>query len=769
MRQFLIANYKYDPGSYEGYNYRTQSDKITARIDWNINSKNTLTLKYNYLKSFADIAASNSGAPNGNRQPGNFGLPFSGSGYTINNNFNIFIGELNTRFSNKASNKFQIGYTALRDFRTTLGSGDFPLVDILNAQGQTLTSFGYEPFTYNNVLNSNIFQVSDIFTYYLGKHEITAGTQNYVKSFTNGFAPNFEGAYVFNSLSDFYTNKAPRAYALQYSLTPDGSFPFAEVGVTEIGVFLQDKWRIKDNLTLSYGVRVDAPIFKNAFESNPTASMLSFRDSMRYDVGVAPNTNPVFSPRLGLNWDVFGNHKTQFRFGTGLFSGPPPFVWISNQASNNGVQFGSVSYTTTTPVNPALLPINNGISAFSPDINKYRPAAGAANTSYNLVFTDKNFKYPTVFKTTFGIDHKLFWDIVGSVEYNYSRDINAVNFENVNLPSTGTRFPGSDNRIRYSSQQINNGGTTPTESNPRITNAILMKNYTEGYSHVLTFQAQKSAKNYFVSAAYTYSVAKSLNDGGSIAASNWRDRPVSGDPNAPELGYSNYYQPHRVIAQAYYRFEYAKHFATSFGFVFDAATAGVGSYTYQGDVNNDGTGGNNDLIYVPKDINDIVLVPVNTGGGTVTDTRTATQQWNQLNAFINQDPYLSNRRGQVVERNAAVLPWYKHLDFNVTQDLYLQTGRFAKSRHTLRLSLDVINVGNLLNTNWGVAKQFTNLNVLKYEGTVPATATVNPGKPRYSFVYQDAANQIPYTQSYVDNTSIFSRWQMQIGLRYLFN
>ena len=762
LHDFLVSKYGYDPGNYQGYNYRTQSDKITARIDWNINQQNTFTVKYNYLKSFADIAGSNSGAPNGNRQPGNFGLPFSGSGYTINNNFNIFIAELNTRFSNKASNKFQIGYTALRDFRKSLGGSDFPLVDILNPQGQTLTSFGYEPFTYNNVLNSDIFQVSDIFTYYLGKHEITAGTQNYVKNFKNGFAPNYEGAYVFNSLADFYNNKAPKSYALQYALTPGGDFPFAKVGVTELGVFIQDKWRVKDNLTLNYGVRVDAPLFNNSFTANPNVANISFRDSLKYDVGQKPNTNPVFSPRLGLNWDVFGNHKTQFRFGTGLFSGPPPFVWVSNQASNNGVQFGSFSYTTAAQITANKI-------VFNPDINAYRPAAGASNTSYNLVFTDKNFKYPTVFKTTFGIDQKLIWDIVGSVEYNYSRDINAVNFENVNLPRTGAALPGSDNRIRYASTQINNGGTTPSEGNPRITNAILMKNYTEGYSHVLTGQLQKSSRNYYVSAAYTYSVAKSLNDGGSIAASNWRDRPVSGDPNAPELGYSNFYQPHRVIAQASYRMEYAKHFATSIGFVFDAAPAGVGSYTYQGDVNNDGTGGNNDLIYVPKDINDIVLVPVNTGGGTITDTRTVAQEWNQLNYFITQDPYLSNHRGQIAERNAAVLPWYKHLDFNLTQDIYMKTGRFTKSKHTLRLSLDIINVGNALNTNWGVAKQFNNLNFLKYEGLVPATAAVNAGKPRYSFVYQDAANQIPYTQSYVDNTAIFSRWQAQIGIRYLFN
>src|SRR5215470_15152798 len=383
LKNFLISKYGYDPGVYQNYNYETHSDKITARLDYNINSKHTLTIKYNYLKSHKDQPASNSGAV-GSRQPSNTGLPFSGNGYTINNNFNIFIGEINSRFSSKLSNKFQVGYSALRDFRASLASGDFPLTDILNGQGATYTSFGYEPFTYNNLLNTDIFQVSDIFSYYSGKHELTFGTQDYKKSFKNGFSPNYEGLFIFNSMTDFYNsaNNAAansRTYLLSYSLSKDGSFPFALIGATEIGVFGQDKWRLKDNLTLTYGLRVDVPIFESKFESNPYVPDLTFRDGKHYDVGQKPGTNPLISPRLGFNWDALKDHKTQVRGGIGSFSGPPPFVWISNQASNNGVQFGSVSTSNV---------------AFKSDINAYRPSSGSVNTSYNLVLTDKDFKYP---------------------------------------------------------------------------------------------------------------------------------------------------------------------------------------------------------------------------------------------------------------------------------------------------------------------------------------------------------------------------------------
>lgn len=772
LKEFLMSKYGYDPGVYENYSYRTNSDKLTVRLDFNINKKNTLTLKYNYLKSLRDVAASNSGAI-GSRQPSNTGLPFSGTGYSINNNFNIFIAELNSRFSSKMNNKFQVGYSALRDFRSSLASGDFPLVDILNGAGVTYTSFGYEPFTYNNLLNTDIFQASDNFTYYAGKHELNVGIQYYKKDFQNGFAPNYEGLFIFNSLTDFYNSANngaanARTYLLQYSLTKDNSFPFALIGAQEIGFYAQDKWRLKDNFTLTYGFRVDVPIFDNKFESNPNVPGLTFRDGMHYDVGQAPSTNPLISPRLGFNWDVFSNQNTQIRGGLGSFSGPPPFVWISNQASNNGVQFGSFSRSNV---------------AFSPNINEYRPATGAVNTAYNLVLTDENFKYPQVLKASIAVDQKLPANIVATVEYSYSKDINAVNFENVNLPSTGTALAGPDNRIRYSGTKIYGGAGGESVTNPNITNAILMKNYSEGYGHVLTFQLQKTTKNLYTSVAYTYSDVMTLNDGGSIAASMWRDRPVKDDPNAPELGRPNFYQPHRVIAQASYRIEYGKNYATSIGLVFEAAPSptsnvfpltGVGSYTYSGDLNNDGTGGNNDLMYIPANQSEIVLVPVNTGGGTITDTRTPAQIWNQLNNFINQDPYLSKHRGEIAERNAVVMPYFKRLDLNVTQDLSVKTG---KQKHTLRVSFDIINIGNFLNKNWGLTKTFSTpfntsqnaASFLRYEGVVTAAGDPNVGKPRFSFPYQDAANEIPFTSSFIESTNIYSRWQGQIGIRYIFN
>ena len=306
LKNFLTSKYGYDPGDYQGYSYRTQSDKLTVKLDWNINSRNTFTLKYNYFKSFREIQASNSGSINSvnGRTAGPTAMPFYGSGYAQNNNFNIVIGELNTRISNKISNKLQFGYSALRDFRSYLSPQIFPLVDILDGSGNPFTSFGNEQYSFGNRLSTNITQLSDIFTMYQGSHEFTFGTQNFYKTYTNGFSPSFQGVYRFNSLADFYAStngiKKPLRYDLSYSLTKDGSFPFATPAALEAGFFAQDKWRLRSNFTLTYGLRLDMPFFKAEFTSNSNVPALTFRDGLHVDVGLKPKTTPLFSPGLVL-------------------------------------------------------------------------------------------------------------------------------------------------------------------------------------------------------------------------------------------------------------------------------------------------------------------------------------------------------------------------------------------------------------------------------------------------------------------------------------
>ncbi len=755
---FLKTKFGYDPGAFQGYSFQTNSDKITAKLDWNINSKNSLTLKYNYLKSSADQFASGSRPGSGQvtgGQPGTSSMPFFGSGYVINNNFNIFIGELNTRFNNKLSNKLQVGYTALRDFRSPhSNSTTFPLVDILN-NGNIYTSFGYEMYTYNNVLSTDVYQVSDILTWYKGSHEITVGTQDYYRKYQNAFAPGYQGVYQFNSLTDFYNSvnnglANAKSYYLQYSALPNNDFPWAYAGSTELSAFVQDKWRVKPNLTITYGLRADHTIYKQSMTDNPYFDALQFKNGQTYNIGQAPMNSTVLSPRAGFNWNPNGDKSLQIRGGAGVFMGPPPFVWISNQASNNGIQFGSFTVAG---------------KAFNVNPDTYRPTAGAPNTSYSTALVASNFKYPTVFKSNLAIDKKFSNDLVATLEGTYSKDINAVYYSNINLnESNGFALGGVDTRTRFLTSVANTNkyyyGTTLT--NPNIGNAILMDNTSKGFVYTVTAKIQKSTRNLSTGLAYTYSKSKNAAEGGSTASSLWSAAAVSNqDPNAANLGYSSYYQPHRLIGNLSYRIEESKNLATSFGMIYELTTAGTTSYVYNGDLNGDGNSGN-DLIYIPRDATEINLVKVGSGGlgtTTSTDVRTTTQIWSQLDAFLSSSTYLNTHRGQYAERNGALNPFFSKLDLNVTQDISVKTG---KEKHVIRLSLDLINAGNLLNRDWGMLKLSTVSNFLKYEGLSADGKT-----PSYSFPFLTSTT--PFTSAYTNNTGISSRWQMQFGIKYLFN
>ncbi|MDF2430455.1 MAG: hypothetical protein JWP44_86 [Mucilaginibacter sp.] len=770
----LQTKYGYNPGPYQGYNYDTHSDKLTVKIDWNIDKNNTLSAKYFYLKSYGDHPASNSnsGITNfGSRAPGTNTLPFYGSGYRINNNFNIGIIELDTRISSNMSNRLTAGYSALRDFRSSLGTGTIPLVDIGNgttdASGNiitpsnaTLTSFGYELFTAGNLLYTNIGQFSDDFTIYLGKHEITIGTSDQIQSYTNGFAPNYNGVYVFNSASDFINGLPAQTYATRFSALPDGSFPYAKIKAGIYSLYAQDKFNPTDNLKITYGLRADYDAFPTALAQNANVNALTFQQGIQVDPSKLPKNRIQLSPRLGFNWDVNGDQQTQVRGGTGLFAGTVPFVWISNQASNNGLLFGSYSISKGAAANT---PVQNAQLVFNPNVNANRPAPGqgAANTSYELDVTDPNLKYPKIFRSNLAIDQRFPGGVVGTIEASYTKDINAIYHQNLVLSDSYTTFPGVEGQIRYTSKNTTPAASVATAANPAITGLYYMTNTNKGYSYFVTGQLQKNFTNgLYFNAAYTHSGAKDVNDGGSTASTIWSSRYVAGNPNGDNLSNSSYVQPNRIIASAIYKKEYWKHTSTSIGVIFESANNGAVSYITNGDPNNDGA--TNDLMYIPRNQGDIELVK-----DFATDPRTPAQIWNQLNSFINQDAYLAAHKGQYAQRNGVILPYFQRFDLHLAQDFFVKSGNV---KNTIEISVDIINVGNLINRNWGLYQNSFNgfasgsTTVLSYKGIDPAT-----GRAMYSFPYLDKNNLIPVTKSFINDSSQGSRYQAQIGLRYIFN
>lgn len=819
---FLKDKYGYDSGPYENYQLNQNSDKITAKIDWNVNAKNTFSIKYNYLKAYRDATPSGSGTPSpvGGRSLSQNTVPFLSSYYRIHNNVQSVIGELNSSVNSRISNQFQAGYTAQRDSRESLGGNPFPFVDIRNTDatsnaGTELTTFGYELFTPGNLLDSDIYQLSDNLTYSAGKHLFTVGTYNEFYKFRNGFAPDLYGRYNFNSLNDFYAsagyNYDPNAaigsqitprpggplasatnnYSGRYILNingrnPSGELPYATTKAMQLGFFVQDEWTAQPNVKVTAGLRVDVPIINTVLPRNEDAAAISFRNGEHIYTDVLPKTTPLFSPRIGVNWDVNDDQKTQLRGGTGIFTGRVPFVLISNQASNNGVLFGtqSVNGFVTLPGATVATPNPNAV-AFNPDPNSV-PGGATLDRSkypatYNLAVVDKNFKFPQVWRTNLAVDQRLPGDVVLTLEGIFTKDINSVFYDNVNLLDPQARSGGADQRPLYRLPNALN--TRAFQVSPKIVSndgAIVLRNSSKGYSYTLTAQLQKSFSNGIsASAAYTYADSRDVSIQGSTPFPLWSTRPVSGDPNAENLGYSQFLQTHRVIGSLSYRKEYLGHLATTLSAFLDAGPNGRYSYVYNGDMNGDGSN-SNDLMYIPRTKEDILLVNTTLFSGTPqASLYSADQQWIDLDNYIKQDPYLNKHRGEYAERNAAINPWFTFVDARLLQDVFTDIG---KNRNSLQLSVDVFNIGNLLNSNWGVSQSAQRASLLNLDASSNNANNFDQatGRPRFIFNPITSTRNVNLDRSVNTtvqtlntttryNTGEGSRYRIQLGLRYTFN
>ena len=790
LSNFLNEEFGYSPGSYDMTKYNTHADRITARLDWNLNSKNALSIKYYYLKSFNTNSPSSSGAPLNGRGPNQYAIPFSSCFYRTNDNFNILIADLNTIINDKMTNYFKVGYSAIRDFRDMDG-GYFPQVDILNGGSplQAYTTFGTEANSYNNQLNTDIWQIQDNFIINLNKHQITIGTQSDYRSFKNGYAQNYPGAWVFNSVEDFKFNvlatkaylqgnggnisgfdirnynpvdygfastvagvannagTGNTSYRQRYSMTDD--FPFAKVNVFQLGLYVQDKWKINDQLNITGGLRIDIPIFTTDLPANPNVAAETYRDGIKIDVSKYPNAQPLFSPRLGFNYQPLEDRSLQIRGGTGLFAGTPPYVWISNQAGNNGVLFGDINVSGNGRYN----------LGFTGDFNTYKPAAGAAVRS-DISITDRHFKYPNNWKSDFAVDYKFGDGWVATVELLYSKDLEALYHDNIGIQLTPNFVQdGGDGKSRplYKSGTGNWVSDLPGNQGA-ANNVVLLRNSNKGHSFFGTAQIQKTfndglLKGLYLNVSYTSGISKGLTDGSSsVAFSAWQYRPAL-NPNAQELGYSAGSVNGRLLASAFYTANWSKNAATNFGFIYQRYRPFRYSYCYNGDANGDGSTAN-DLIYIPKNFDEIKNNLVANGFDSQEDA------WKAMDAFIAQDPYLSKHRGEYAERNGAVAPWANQLDFNIYHDIKLiqNNGR----THTLRFSFDIANFLNLLNKKWGV-QQTTVLGNQQYQflTTTQAPSDAN----NYTLKYSMRTN---LSETFQDNVGTASRWQAVFGVKYIF-
>jgi len=744
LSSFLNSKFSYNPGAYQGYNFATPGKRFLVKLDYNLDQSNKIVLRYNHLDSETDVLLSNSSSlGNGSRRTLSTGLNFSASNYKILENIRSIVGEWSSVVSNNMANNLLVGYNYSDESRGDVGKL-FPFVDILNA-GTVYTSFGSEPFTPNNELRYYSYQLQDNFTIDLGDHVLTLGLAAEKYHSENVFFPGKQSVYVYNSLADFYTDAndylanpnrtaSPvtlNRFQVRYNNIPGSVKPVQPLDVYYVGAYVQDEWQVTKDLKLTLGLRFDIPSFGETGFKNANADSLTFRDEswapVKYQTAKLPDANVLFSPRLGFNWDVTGDRSTQVRGGTGIFTGRPAYVWISNQIGNTGVLTGFLSVTNTKNY------------PFDPNPDKYKPTAvtGTPASTYELALTDPDFKFPQQWRTNVAIDQKLPFGMVGTVEFIYGKEVNGIYYINANQTLPNGAFTGADTRPRW----IPASGTNVARLNQNVQNAIVMKNQDKGYSYSISASIERPlADGLYGKLAYNYGVSKNTVDAGSIAFGSWSGNQVPGNPNVVPVSYSTNSPGHRAFLSLSYRQEYFDFGATTISVFADAITIGSGSYTYAGDLNGDGNS-SNDLLYVPKDKSEMNFTQYVSGGVTFTPAMQA-DAWD---AYITQDKYLSTRRGQYAERAAAFLPMMFRTDLSITQDVF---GDFLEKKHTLQVRLDILNITNLLNKQWGLSQRFINLQPL----------IVTSGQQA------DAQGRAQYTMRNISGKLMSTTWEKTAGL-----
>jgi outer membrane receptor protein involved in Fe transport len=783
---FLREKYGYDPGAYQGYSFVAPRTKILGRLDWNIAQNHHFNVRYSQVEGKSPSFPSTSRSPfgnfpgGGNRQQ-NTALFYQNANYFQESNFYSLAAELNSTFGKKGSttNTLRGTYTRQNDPRSSPSSTLFPFVDILK-DGTPYTSFGTELFTYGNLRDVKIYSIKDDFTWVLGRNNFTAGYQGDFSETKNGFQRFGTGYYTFASWDDFATGKNPLDFGITYSLTPGYEQAFPSFKYQQHSVYLQDEVAVSDRLRITGGLRVDLTHYANTLRPFEEVAGLTFAGGEKIDVAALPGNQILYSPRLGFNLDVLGDRTLQLRGGTGIFTGRVPYVWIVSQAGDAG------TLQVTQQFSGAAVP-----GPFNPDPTAYRPAVAPQpgtiipSTTSSLA---RDFRFPQTWKSSLAVDAKLPFGVVGTVEAIVNRDINAAVYHNANLvdPQTLSASGSPDNRLIYpgattgrteaSNKYINpllNGqpvatgtsGTGATNS-PGVYNAIVLGNASRGYYFSLTGKLDKQfTSNLFGSLAYTYTDSKNLFDGGGDQPlSAWQGTATVNGSNNLGLAYNGNTLPHRVVASLSYRQEFLGHLGTTVSFYYEGATQGRYSYLYSTDFNRDGA--NADLIYIPKDASEITFVPVTTGTGANTMTQfTAQQQSDAFFAYIKQDPYLSKHQGEYAERNGAQYPWRNEVDVKILQDIFTNIGG---KRNSLQVSLDIFNLGNLLNNNWGRVKQTTFNNFLEPQNVSSLTTAPNGPTPTFRFGHDNVTGQLLST-AFRDAVSLSSTYYMQLGLRYTFN
>ncbi len=760
----LLKNkFGYNTGKYENWGGDNEGGrKLLAKLDWNINNNHKATLRYNYSKTSSVSRPSSSGdarpSITGGRHSATGGMSFENSQYFAVGNLHSITAELNSRLSNELSNKFLAAFTSYNQPREYNG-GLFPFIDILNGdttKAVVRMSAGTELFSYENKVKNTTLIITDNLTYQLGKHTLTGGLSYENQYISNSYMRQGSSYYRFKDIAAFEnyingvgtglpynSNYHPLNFGFTYPINGNTTSN-AELGFGQFSAYAQDEWNLTNAFKLTYGLRVDLPLYLSGAVDNPAVKQYQFRDGETVDLSTWPKARLLLSPRVGFNYDVKEDKSIKLRGGVGIFTGRIPFVWFVNQPQNSGMLQYQLIINHGSPAN------NNKLASIPFSANPYDLLNNQALSSIfpqknvdggRIAFIDKNFKLPQVMRTSLAADFRLPLDMLLTLEGIYTKDINAIRFVNINfMDADATLVEGDLSRPFWT--KSNKYSTAP------YTDVVKMTNTNKGYGYLLSAQLTLPYYHGFSgSVSYAYSYAEEVTfKSGSDPFSSWQYRHVRNSLNSDETGLSMNNTPHRFTAALSYQIEYLKNMKSTFSLFYAGNSGSALSYFYYTDANKDGSV--NDLLYIPRTKDEFIWK----NGDADADA---------YFAFAANDPYLSKNAGKYAKRFAAYEPFYNRLDFRFLQDFNFNVGG---QRNTVQLSLDFINFLNLFNSNWGINKVYIGSNSqvapLSFEGRDAAT-----GKP---IVSMRKINNEYMTTGFQDPSSVSSTWNLQFGIKYIF-
>ena len=764
VKEFVKDKYGYDTGSFTDFPADQNNLKLLARIDWNINENNRLAVRYNYTNNTRWSAPNASSMDGGTRsaygRTSLYSMAFANSMYSQNNLVHTVSLDLNSRINDNLSNQFLATFSKLDDIRGT-NSEEFPFIDILDGTGSTTQymALGYELFTWNNAVHNTVLNIKDDLVYYLDNHKITMGASYEYQMADNAYMRNGTGYYRYESVQDFLTGATPEVVCLTYGYDGEQN-PAARVQFHKAGLYAQDEWNVSEAFKLTYGLRLDGLFFDNGdLMTNNAIKAIDYYTAdgkvRNIDTGKWPGASITISPRVGFNWNLTEDKSLTLRGGTGLFSGRLPLVFFTNMPTNSGM----VQYQAQINAKNAekmgfsmdefaggLVTDKNGKATTQALLDKLHalgypktitPEDGTVPSSIAAV--DPKFKMPQVWKTSLALEYKFPTSFPFSItaEGIFNKTVNGVTMSDWSmLPVNGyARLNGADSRPIFP-------GTFRTG-----TKAFVLENTDKGYGYSASVSMNmRPIEGLSLMAAYTHTASKEITGmPGSNAESAFTYVPTVKGPNNIELHNSQYVTPDRVVASGTYSDKSNNHFSL----IYEAWRGGYNySYMMANDMNGDGY--NYDALYIPTD----EQVKNN-------EFRFATpDDAKRFMDYVHADKYLSKHQGEYAEAYSVYSPWVHRFDFSYKHDFKVKVGN---SVNKLQLSLDVKNILNLFNSNWGVSKWMnSDLNegrILKFE-SVDAE-----GYPVFSTPKKVSGN----TQTFTPSVAIGQCWYASVGIKYMFN